>query len=63
MSHGRSKYRSEYLENRMFMDQVTIYNKVTQEVIRLNNEIIGWSWSNSQTYTMSHERPNYRSEY
>ena len=27
MSHGRSKYRSEYFVKRMFMDQVTIYKK------------------------------------
>jgi hypothetical protein len=32
MSHGRSKYRSEYLENWKFMEQVTEYNNVTREV-------------------------------
>jgi hypothetical protein len=56
MSHGRSKYRSEYLEKRMFMDQVTIYKKVTQEVTRHNIEIIRWPWSSSQNTAMSHGR-------
>jgi hypothetical protein len=58
-----SNYKSEYWEERIFIEQGTIYNNVTQEVTRHSIEIIRWPWSRSQNTTMSQGRSKCRTEY